>query len=290
MDTTWRWNLVVCLFSLTAGCSFDGLPGTGGAGSPADPGDPPPPAGPFQECAGTSDAGDQLDDDIACLAPQDDPTAAPLVVIESAFEDYDQVPAVHLRLTFNPTFVDNTYGASEVGWSGKGHSFKDLVGSDHAALVMRDGGGATVFDLQLDYISEDATAPCGYASLGPFGGDGKVNAGDESLILGWATSLEQNLNDRGYCFTDSSPVTTGLCEPPDDAPGWDFRVVYDLWVAKSAFDPAGYGGADMESVHASPSKSTDTIAVTPVDCPEDGTGGCLDPDGCGDADPGPVID
>jgi hypothetical protein len=96
-----------------------------------------------------------------------------------------------------------------------------------------------------------------------------VNVGDPSAILAWTTSIDQNLNDRGYCdYLTDSPATDASCTPNAAAPDWDFRVVYELWVARSAFDPEGFGSAYMSFVHASPSKaSTNTVNVVPGECP-----------------------
>jgi len=215
---------------------------------------------------------------VTCFTDVSDPTSAPLVVVESAFELYQGTDAVHVRLTFDPAFVDNSFGATAIGWD-RGHKFKDLVGSDHAQVQLYDASGALVFDLALDYISEDPTAPCGYASLGVDGGSGKVDKGDPAAILGWSTSLDENLNDRGYCaYTTDSPATNASCDPSPEAPNWDFRVVYDLWVRADGFGAAGFGSARMSSVHASPSKEdTNTIDVDPGSCPVDW---CHDPAGC----------
>jgi hypothetical protein len=54
-------------------------------------------------------------------------------------------------------------------------------------------------------------------------------------------------------------------------------VVYEAWVDLSIFGDAGFGGATIEYVHASPSKSaSDTIETEPGECP---------PPPCIDTDP-----
>lgn len=278
---------------LALGCSSNGSgetsvePDAEPPSSPDDPNDPNDPGAdspdPFDQCAGT-DTGTELDNEL-CLVPDDDPTAEPLVVIEAAEEDYNGTAAIHVRLTFNPSFVDNTFGTGSVGWGNKAHKFDALVGSDHARVILLDAGDNVVFDLKLDYITADPTAPCGFRSLGPFDGDGAVNAGDETAILAWTTSLDKNLNDRGLCLTENSPPISSTCGGIDPAfAEWDFRVVYDLWVAKSAFDPTGFGRPNMESVHASPSKGESTVDVVPADCPDDVEDGCLDPEECPDGE------
>ena len=267
-------HLSIALLSLTTACggsSGSTADGDGGAGSGAGGGGgsdvnaavPPPP--PFASCAG-SDATDPPSNPLCLVDPGGGDTDPALAVFSQELVDYMGTPAVHITLVFNPLFVDNTYGSTAVGWSR--HNFKDLVGSDHADIVMLDSSGAVVYDMSLDYISQDPDKPCGYGSLGPFGGDGTIRSGDPSGILAYSSSLDQNLNDRGYCdYTTDSPATDDSCTPNPDAPNWDFRVVYELWVAQSAFAPTGFGSAYMSNVHASPSKlGTNTVPVVPGDC------------------------
>lgn len=238
--------------------------GDGGGGGTADAAAPVDP--PFGSCAGGDTA--PPENPLCLVDPSGGDTDPALAVFSQELVDYMGTPAVHITLVFNPTFVDNTYGQTQVGWSSKGHSFNDLVGSDHADIVMLDTMGAVVYDMSLDYISQDPDKPCGWGSLGPFGGDGKIRTGDPGGILAYSSSLDQNLNDRGYCdYTTDSPATDESCTPNPDAPDWDFRVVYELWVAQSAFDPDGFGSAYMSNVHASPSKlGTNTVPVEPDDC------------------------
>lgn len=276
-----RWFLATSLV-LAVGCGGDddaggdGAPGADAGGDPgADAASPYEP--PYGDCAGAEET-DPPDAQL-CLHDEENPEADPVAVIEYEFVTYQGQEAVHIRLVFDPTFADNTYGASAVGWS-RDHKFGDLVGSDHAVIVALDRDGEVVFDLAVDYLSQDDEAPCGYSSLGPFGGEGDVNVGDPEAILGWATSISLNLNERGYCedYLVDSPATDESCTPNADAPSWDYRVVYELWLARSAFDPAGFGSAYMSEVHASPSKyDTNTVEVDPRTCEED----CQDPDGCG---------
>jgi hypothetical protein len=276
-----HWIAATCL-ALAVGCGGDddggSTPGADGGGDPgADGGTSYEP--PYGNCAGEEDTSPP--DDELCLYDEADPEATdPIAVIEYEFVTYEGQDAVHIRLVFDPTFADNTYGANAVGWTSHDHKFGDLVGSDHATIVALDKNGEPVFDLDVDYLSQDAEAPCGYSSLGPFGGEGKVNLGDPDAILGWTTSISQNLNERGYCedYLVDSPATDENCTPNADAPNWDYRVVYELWLALSAFDPAGFGSAYMSEVHASPSKyDTNTVEVDPRTCDDD----CQDPDGCG---------
>src|SRR5262249_30978658 len=103
----------------------------------------------------------------------------------------------------------NSYGTNAVGWGTKGHKFNDLVGSDHAGFKVTQNG-VTKLDFNIDYISQttvSATNPSGYASLGPFGGDGKVNTGSLTTSdLTWDSSFARDLNKLGY-FVNGTQTT-----------------------------------------------------------------------------------
>jgi hypothetical protein len=277
---------LVLVSALSVGCVFDEEGDWFGdddeSGDPVGPGDS---GAPLYPCGGESDqANDPLPGgEVICFDTEIE-SETPAATIEHAFETYDGVEAIHIRLIFDPGFVDNTYGVGSMGWeeSKKGiHTFKELVGSDHAELVLLDADDEVVFDLKLDYLSEDPDAPCGYSSGGVSDGDGKVLGGDADAVLGWMTSLDRNLNEYGYCdYVTDSPLTDDICTPNAEAPYWDFRVVYEVWVRADAFEPVGFGTGHIDSVHASPSKGPEnTIIVIPGDCP------CNDPDGC-DNEPG----
>jgi hypothetical protein len=266
-----------------------GFTGSGSSGVPLAPGCGPDTA---SECGGVCErAGGGpttiLRPPVAlCFAGAEDPTPAnPTALIEQVIESVDGVPMVHLRITFDPSFVDNTFGVNaSSGWNppadtamgdmmppkkGKGgHTFSDLVGSDHLELLLTDGSGATVMDFKIDYVSVDASAPCGYGTLGVLGGEGKVIQGDASAVLGVATSIDRNVNGCGYCYTEDSPATDDAYTPNADAPNWDYRVVYEVWLSLDAFGSAGFGQAYIENVHASPSKlDTNTVDVSASPCP-----------------------
>jgi hypothetical protein len=240
---------------------------------------------------------------IVCLYDASSTTAA---TIEWIVEAAENTELVHVRLTMNPDFVDNTYGANAIGWDkatmtapggtmapasgaakpakmGKGgHTFKDLVGSDHAEFKLSDGAGTLVLHFKADYISPELTFRSGYASLGVLGGDGKMLLGNASDVVRVSSSLERNLNECLLSsFTVDSPPTDAHYTPSKDAETWDYRVVYDVWVRKAAFGAAGFGSALVDFVHASPSKvGTSTVDVTPGECSPDWEY-CTDPDGCG---------
>jgi hypothetical protein len=196
----------------------------------------------------------------------------PAASIEFVLETSGALDVVHTRLTFNPDFVDNSFGATSIGWSDskKGeHEFKQLVGSDHSELIFTDGNGDEAVRFKTDYISEDDSITSGYRSMGVSDNDGEVIVGNESHFVHALTSLDRNLNERGYAqYVVDSPATDDEYTPPAEAPNWDYRVVYEVWIANEAFGDAGMGTISLEQVHASPSKTGDnTIIVTPGPCP-----------------------
>ena len=139
---------------MTTGGAAGGTGGMSGAGSSAASGNQPgapnqqPTFAPNFPGAGTSGADAPLMNGQLCdYVPLkgDLPTAdqvttcyfdkngdpVPAATMEQVLECVDGKDVVHLRLTFNPDFVDNTYGTGSIGWPAKrGHRFKDLTGSD----------------------------------------------------------------------------------------------------------------------------------------------------------------
>lgn len=214
----------------------------------------PPPEGPPSVPDGGMDI---------CFYNADDPEAPPLV---HGYYDMESVAgryAVHVRLVFNPGFVDNTYGVnSSDGYRGgpNGHRFADLVGSDHAEVGFLNGVGDRVLLAKFDYITGDHDAPSGYDCLGVTGGDGAVLEGSADDVVDATSSLDRNFNELGCVFTEDSPT-------PEECPSWEYRVIYEMWIAADAFGSSGFLRPDMTFVHASPSRTDDTIPVTPGDCP-----------------------
>lgn len=246
----------------------------------------------------------------------------PAALIEQVVEVVGTSEWVHMRLTLNPDFVDNTFGDTAIGWGEAsdepaptppdgtappdasapppapeddatppaverpqrreprdraarpnkgGHTFKDLVGSDHAEVQLLDAEGNVSVHFKLDYISESSTAASGFASLGVSGGEGQLIVGEPEWFLATATSFDRNLNACGLSsFTESSPITDELYTPDPSATHWDFRVAYEVWVSTEAFGAVGFGSALIENVHASPSKlESNTVDVSPAPCPID---------------------
>lgn len=200
----------------------------------------------------------------------------PSATVEHVTEVVDGQEYVHIRVTFDPDFVDTVYGecSPNTGWSHKrGHTFKDLVGSDHVELMLYSCGGDLSMHFKLDFIEEDASSACGYRSAGVSGGDGDLIVGSVDDVLAATSSLDRNMNGCGYCETVDSACTDETYASDPDAPQWDFRVVYEVWLDPAAFGDSGFCDVDIDYVHASPAKSDDdTIIVEPDDCPP-GTGG-----------------
>lgn len=226
-----------------------------------------------------------------CFFPEDDPNGDPAATIEHVLEVYEGQDTVHVRLTLDPNFVDNTYGEGSLNWGNRGHRFLDIDKSDHAELVLTDGNGDVAVQFKLDYLSPDSSAPSGYASLGVVAGDGSMIAGDPASVVGFQTAMDRNFNERGYGdYISTSPMTDDIYTPDPAAPDWDFFYVYEAWVDLDAFGSAGLGDVTIEHLHASPSKTgTDTVVVEPDPCPPDWDPDCLDPDGC-DGEPNPPGD
>ncbi|MBN2716417.1 MAG: hypothetical protein JXX14_11220 [Deltaproteobacteria bacterium] len=247
--------------------------GTSGSGGSLEPGIPPETSA---ECnantaSASSDVKEVISKEVECFYGEDRPDI-PAASMEQIVEVVADKEWVHLRLTLDPSFVDNSYGQTAVGWedSKKGtHTFKDLVGSDHAEMLLYDADDNLALHFKVDYISEDETQVSGYSTLGVEGGDGKMIVGDAASVLGVATSLNRNINGCGLQYVEDSPQTNTQYVLPAGAEAWDFRVVYEVWVEISVFGEAGFGKAIIENVHASPSKQeSNTIEVIPGDCPK----------------------
>jgi hypothetical protein len=200
-----------------------------------------------------------------------DPTL-PAASAEYITESYAGQEYVHIRVTFDPAFVDNVYGdcSVETGWDeNKPHTFRDLRGSDHVEMLLYECDNDLAMHFALDYIHDDDDAPCGYRSAGVSGGDGEMMVGDEAYVLAASSSLDRNLNGCGYCQTETSPCPGPDYTPTATEPNWDYRMVYEVWISTEAFDSSGFCDVDIDYVHASPSKADDnTITVEPDDCPD----------------------
>ena len=151
----------------STGIQFPGA-GTSGVGDPLQPGIGPETAG---QCAATvADAtqSEVITLETGCFYSEEEPNV-PAASIEQIVEVVEDQQWVHLRLTLNPSFVDNTYGETSLGWEDskkKEHTFDDLVGSDHAEMLLYDADGNLALHFKVDYISEDAQSPSGYGAFG----------------------------------------------------------------------------------------------------------------------------
>jgi hypothetical protein len=275
------------------------IPGGGSNAAPLSPGCGPETA---QDCTapgGGCDNGELLSGgsvkvhDAGAVCFYGEGMENPSATVEHITESVNGQEYVHLRVIFDPNFVDTVYGecSAETGWGAKGHKFGDLVGSDHTELILYNCDGEMSMHVKVDFLSKDADSACGFSNLGVTGGDGKVIVGDAEHVLAVGTSLDRNLNGCGYCddeMADSggmggpgsgtahSPCPSGDgYEPSAESPEWDFRMVYELWIDPAAFGSSGFCHPDIEYVHASPAKSSnDTILVEPDDCPPPPGGDC----------------
>jgi hypothetical protein len=201
---------------------------------------------------------------------------------------------VHVIYDQSPGLNDNSYGTTRVNWP-RDRKFGDLVGSDKAEFIFFDNNGNKVLDFFADYITAKSGTPSGYASLGPFGGDGSCVSGDcAKALVEWSTSLADNLNDLGYCSGGTCKVTTPdgvvvgdlkIDSPPTTSPtsyalkypdafpnGWNFTNSYYLTLNKSFFT-TGLTKVEVGLVHNSPPKAG-TNAIDPVPCEPTGPAEC----------------
>jgi len=199
--------------------------------------------------------------------PKNPTPQLPSAIAELLVETLPGGEALHARLTLNPAYADNTYGANAVGWT-RGHEFKDLVGSDATALGFHDEAGNPVLVFHLDYLGTDKMSATPH-SLGATGGDGRMVSGDPTAILRYSTSMSLNLNERGYgAFTTDSPRTDANLTPDPAAPNWDFRVIYEAWVKTSIFGTGKLGFLNVPYLHVSPSKiGVNQTPLQPCGCP-----------------------
>lgn len=171
---------------------------------------------------------------------------------------------VDVEAVFSPYFVDNTYGTGSVGWNpNRPHTFRDLHVSDHVELAVTNGDGDTVWKGRLDLLSQTDKVSSGYACLGPFGGDGRIDIGSAEDVLSFGSSLDDNINYYGYQLLENSPPTDSVYTMNSKYPYWQYYVSYRLTLDKSIFGLSGYGEVRMTSVHASPGKDgNETVMVS----------------------------
>jgi hypothetical protein len=117
---------------------------------------------------------------------------------------FDQFPAPN----------DNSYGTNSVGWD-KDRKFIHLVSSDKAGFQILRPNNTVAVSFNIDYIEGPSagSAPSGYKSLGPFGGDGSIVTNSlppltsDGTTIQWDTSLSRDLDGVQSPFgTYSSPT------------------------------------------------------------------------------------
>ncbi len=167
-------------------------------------------------------------------------TTHPYVNAKAVWSTDPAAGTATIRVTFSNNFVDNTYGTNAVGWP-SGHTFNNLVGSDNLLLALYNTAGTKAMEFNLDYISADSSAPSGYKTLGVTGGEGKMQLGNASDVVGAMTSLDQNLNAFGYVLTTNSPATDANYTPNPNYPNWIYPVWYEVTVRLSPFGAGGFG-------------------------------------------------
>jgi len=161
------------------------------------------------------------------------------------------------------TLIDNSYGANSIGWSGKGHTFKDLLNSDKTEIKFTNGTGDTVLDVVLDYVhgfgSKKDKPP--FRSGGVTDGEGEVKVGSASDVKEVATSLEYNYNIFGISNPElfgkdsSSPEADENYDVTDAAlADWIFEVVYEVQVDGDVFNDEVLDEAMLVVVHDTPHK------------------------------------
>lgn len=200
---------------------------------------------------------------VVCTADQPCPAGSFTFHIETNGDltiVYDQFPAPN----------DNSYGVNAVGWPG-GHTFGNLTGSDKAGFQIKNPSGTVVLSFNIDYLTAQTGTPSGYASKGPFGGDGSVVVGPLTAAdLTWDTSLARNLNGfvgpnnsangsllggAGFCtalgctvggvnlLVDSPPTGDTVSDYTLTNPahtGWDFHDTYYVTLKKAKLQTIGF--------------------------------------------------
>jgi hypothetical protein len=170
---------------------------------------------------------------------------------------------------------DNTYGTGAIGWPGNNKTFSQLVGSDKLEFRFFAKNGSVAIDFYIDTISAASSVtvpgtgqviayPSGYGTLGPFGGDGSMVAGDPGSIVTFSTSMTENLNDplnvpKKATLIVNSPtslVAGNVVVNTTAAPGgWNHINNYSVVVKASAFSAGGgFLSVAVPDQHNSPNK------------------------------------
>ena len=224
-----------------------------------DPGPERPTCGEGQVCDSDPGDGERL-----CFYRDGDRTT-PMAEAIYRFEVTSLGEAWRVSLILAESFVDNTWGErSSSGYrdGDRGHTLRDLVRSDHAQIAFTDAAGRNQLEIRIDYLSESDDTESGYRSLGVWGGDGGIVSGFGSGVLFATSSLDDNVNLRGCPIDEASSPAPGACE------GWEPRVIYTAYLSPETFEPVGFGAPSLHHIHASPSRTADTIEVQQGPCPD----------------------
>src|ERR1043166_4715768 len=183
-----------------------------------------------------------------------------------------------IKITYFQDFGinDNTYGTGAIGWGAiGGHKFGDLTGSDKLEFRVFAKDGSVVIDLYVDCISQASSVtlangstinyPAGYGTLGPFGGDGFMVAGNPTDVVTFSTSISDNLNNslnlpKKAALIVNSPTSTNasgdvVIDMTKAPGGWEYINTYSVTIKGSAFVAgSGFGAVAVPDQHNSPNK------------------------------------
>ncbi|MAX26590.1 MAG: hypothetical protein CMJ19_19020 [Phycisphaeraceae bacterium] len=166
------------------------------------------------------------------------------------------------------TYVDNSYGVNAVGWTNKGHSFKDLLNSDKADFTVSIHN-QTVLQFGIDYLYQPKHSDDWFAGVD--GNDGF--ASDANAILGAATSMQYNLGLAGADqYLDDSPNASSDSYDNSALADWIFEATYEFEIDGDVLgnqfvlgDGEWLNGFELylDDLHASPNKRSEFAGITP---------------------------
>jgi hypothetical protein len=240
-----------------------------------------PPKDGLQTCTGVTAGAADTAGSLAFGTGEGQPTFPPTLPCPAGSFTFYLTPNGDLNIVFDqfPAPNDNSYGVNAVGWP-NGHKFGDLVGSDHAGFQLRDPSGTVRLSFNIDYLSANTSTPSGYASLGPFGGDGKILVGSLTPTdITFDTSLARNLNGTNISglfnaahVQQFGSVNVLVDSPPTDPThltyansdpalqGWDFHDTYFVTIKAAKLAAIGFNLAtwtverNADALHNSPAK------------------------------------
>lgn len=203
--------------------------------------------------------------ELRCFYGEQDPTV-PAVMLESVVDTSRQLQVLHLRLTFNPNFVDHTWGENAVQWQ-LPRSLDDLQDEAEVHLELLDGRGERTVDLKAKYLAEDDELPSGYGE-GSLKTRSHGKGAPKHSVLAATTSLLRNINACGLSdYGQHSPATDNNLSSSPHAPHWDYRVAYEWWVDTEVFRDRGFGGVRFKQVRFVPNKNGQHDGLVPVEQP-----------------------